>query len=712
MAHNQPSYDFLSGSADVMSPVRRPLHETFKQSIINSTDINNENIRAQLNTLQYEYDSLKQERELTALNHQQELREAQSRGESDFKRAQAAESACNVAKNRADALVRELQEVQDRAANERIAAERKARALQEDCRVLREEVEEVKADVEGKDRASRRTCEETEQKYEVLRVSVESLQEDLGSKVKALQSTQHRLTQREVEVGKLEEEVLRLKARAGDSETLAVVQREFAEQRAYITKLEAKSRVQATELEGLREMRKGVEVVEEEKRGLEGKLVMLEGLRKELAEAQMQRRILEDERRGWTSYLAAQGEQDVTFETPEEMARAFLKERMERLSLVDRLGAVQPELTVKEDNIRNLENEKAILQGEVAKLRAAGGSASASGAAGGKVRSRLERQRNLMAKEVEYLRAQMKTFEAEEAEFSSEKADEEHIKRIHELEVMVEKFRSEVQALHLELSNVEEAGPPAQQRSPLKRPREDNEAEDERLGELRRKTRTLQTELENRQTRIQVLEAELQATNLQITSLKETSRTRILSLRDNPTSNVEAIKMTTLATLQDENTALLSQLQGRPNGGTKVVPISTLENLRLQLAEAHAQSQGLEKKMMRLKQIFSAKSLEFREAVCSVLGWKLDFLPNGRMKATSILYPSTMSAEGEEEENSIVFDGENGTMKVSGGPRSAFAGELKGLIEFWVEGRKEVPCFLAACTLEFYEKSTRAAADV
>ena len=83
-------------------------------------------------------------------------------------------------------------------------------------------------------------------------------------------------------------------------------------------------------------------------------------------------------------------------------------------------------------------------------------------------------------------------------------------------------------------------------------------------------------------------------------------------------------------------------------------------------------------------------------------------MPNGRVKATSILYPSLIN-NGEEEENSIVFDGENGTMKVSGGPQSVFAGEIKGLIEFWVEGRKEIPCFLAACTLEFYERTTSAA---
>ena len=63
--------------------------------------------------------------------------------------------------------------------------------------------------------------------------------------------------------------------------------------------------------------------------------------------------------------------------------------------------------------------------------------------------------------------------------------------------------------------------------------------------------------------------------------------------------------------------------------------------------------------MTRLKQIWGAKTLEFREGVGSLLGWKVDFLPNGKMKVTSLFYPST-----EEAENSIVFDGENGMSSV------------------------------------------------
>jgi mitotic spindle assembly checkpoint protein MAD1 len=48
-------------------------------------------------------------------------------------------------------------------------------------------------------------------------------------------------------------------------------------------------------------------------------------------------------------------------------------------------------------------------------------------------------------------------------------------------------------------------------------------------------------------------------------------------------------------------------------------------------------------------------------------------------------------------------------MKISGGPNSLFAMEIKPLIKFWVEERKDIPCFLAAMTLDFYDKTTRAA---
>ena len=109
------------------------------------------------------------------------------------------------------------------------------------------------------------------------------------------------------------------------------------------------------------------------------------------------------------------------------------------------------------------------------------------------------------------------------------------------------------------------------------------------------------------------------------------------------------------------------------------------------------------KSMDRLKQVWGAKTAEFREGISSLLGWKVEFMPNGKMKVTSLFYEST-----EEEERSIVFDGEKGTMKVSGGPRSAFAEKIAGNVGFWVRERGEIPCLLAALTLEFYEEGQQA----
>lgn len=63
-----------------------------------------------------------------------------------------------------------------------------------------------------------------------------------------------------------------------------------------------------------------------------------------------------------------------------------------------------------------------------------------------------------------------------------------------------------------------------------------------------------------------------------------------------------------------------------------------------------------EKRMQRLKEIWSAKSMEFREAVFSLLGWKLDFLQNGRVRVTHMF-------AGNSEDQSIEFDGEKGELK-------------------------------------------------
>ncbi len=54
----------------------------------NLTDSGNEELRVQVNTLRYELENIEQERDLTALRHEKEVRDLQARADADFRKAQ------------------------------------------------------------------------------------------------------------------------------------------------------------------------------------------------------------------------------------------------------------------------------------------------------------------------------------------------------------------------------------------------------------------------------------------------------------------------------------------------------------------------------------------------------------------------------------------------------------------------------------------------
>ena len=592
-----------------------------------------------------------------------------------------------------DTLMRELKDSQDRAINQQNALEKRLRTAQEECRAAKEESEEVQTEYEGLSRQHKHQLQEIDSKHATLQKTLSDLRADLANKDSALHTTQERLSQRETETGELESEILRLKAQTGDADTLAVIKRELSEQVSHIRKLESTNREQNSELKHFRRVHKAVEVVEEEKRALENRVSLMGKIERDLRETQLQRQILEDERRSWTSYLESEGETgEVKFDSPEDIARALVKQRLENASLLQRIGAIQPDLLEKDEIIKSLEDERSKVISEMEKLRSSGVSGNDS-----RAKARLERQRALAVKEVDLLREQLRTFDSEEQTYHSENQfDTVKSQRIADLESLVDQHRTEMQTLNSELSVIENRAPAIPQ-SPLKRPREE-EPDDHQLGQLSRKNRRLQEALSSVQSTHALLQTEHTALQSQLSSLQESAKTRVLSLRSNPTDNFQATKLSTLGALRQENRDLLARLENRDDddapGTTKSVPHSTLENLRLEMRELEQQVRDKEKRMLRLKEIFGKKSLEFREAVFSLLGWKTDFRPNGKVALS--LHTGNEAAEDDEAvEECIIFDGENGTMKIAGGPDSAFAVQIRPLIRQWVEGRRYIPGLMA-----------------
>ena len=662
-----------------------------------------------------------------------------------YEQLKTAESTSHTTSTKYNALAKDHQDSENRFANERLDLERRLRKAQEDNRSLREEAEEAKSDLASLERQSARETHELESRHTVLQSSVDEIKAERDAKVTALQNTQKQLEQRDGEIAQLQSEALRLRAQAGDSDTLSIIKRELSEQVAHIKKLEGANREQMAELKQYRKQRKNVEVVEEEKRALEQKLRLMEDLRRELCEAQLRQQVLEDERRSWAAYLesGAFQEEGMDIKSPEDMARAFLRERLEKAGLVEKLGVLQPELSVKDDNIRALEEEKAQLTKELEKARSS--TTNTGSASDAKIRARLERQRVLASKEVEYLRAQLKAFDAEESEFQSEKYDEAKSERISELESLIDEHRNEIQTLHKDLTNLEQAAalsasvsqkstsPTAPAKPGTKRthdsdsgPSSEPEDHNQRVGETLRRNRKLQDDLHASQTRISVLTAELDALRKQLSALQSSSRTRILELRSNPTNDAAAIKQATLNVLRDENEALRAQLEKMnshnknnndhnsnnqptsPNPSSSsssspspplipLVPAATVATLKHDLAEQHRLAAQQAKRTDRLKKQWTALAADFRDVAASLLGWRLEFLDGKRVRVSSVFHPGDTP-----DENSIVFDSRQGTMKVSGGRESVFAGEIRELMDEWVDGKKVIPCFLAAVTLEFW----------
>ena len=729
----QSQYDIITGaptnSANGAS-ARPPSRSGFRTSMLPvRADESNEAIRKQLHKLEYELNNLRAERDLTNLRHQEELRTAERKAQTDYERAQAAESAGNVATSRSDALAQELQEAKDLAAESRGQLERQLRESQDKAVELQEQLDEKDAEAQDKEREIQRDISDIKARSEPLQKELEQVRSQCEAKDSTIQAAQQRLKESEDDVGHLQNEIVRLKAQTGDAETLNVIKRELSEQVDHIQKLEAHNHKQHMELKKLREERKEVELVEEQKRSLEGKISRMGDLRKELGEAQLQRRILEDERKAWTTLLESEStnDTDVTFERPEDLARAYLSERLEKLSLVDQLGNATPAIAARDEQIQSLESQLHTLREESKQSQTTSTTTVSTSSSGpdAKLKARLERQRTLALKEVDYLRAQLRNFDDEQAEMTSETFDNVRSERIQELEKLLDEHRAELASLSSSLDKAE-AGAPSQPTTGSKRAREDTDEDAERAGSMARKARKLQDELNKVSNARALLEKELHATRSQLETLKASSQTRILEFRANPTAEAARIKQDALDTLRSENESLLSQLEtlqdnqggatrsGRTKG--KMVPASTAERLRTELEEKQHQIAQMEKKEKRLKSMFSTQVKQFRDACVSVLGWDLNILPNDRAKVTSKFdlkenkdggNQSEEEGDGDDgEERSIVFDAKAGTMKVSGGPRSKFADEIRGNIEYWVDGRKEVPCFLAACTLEFWERAT------
>jgi len=213
---------------------------------------------------------------------------------------------------------------------------------------------------------------------------------------------------------------------------------------------------------------------------------------------------------------------------------------------------------------------------------------------------------------------------------------------------------------------------------------------------------------------------------------------RVLSLRANPAQEWADLRQAALDRLKEENAALLQRLSALEASGARSEPTSTSADTggaasssmvaaaagtaelvpraswaavceeKAQLEEELRQK---EKRLLRLRQVFAAKTAEFREALSAILGVKVAFYDNGQVRVTSqydLGAAFVFQPAPRDRGSSGSGEGSNGAARMQlvaqgeGGPQ-----ELPQLMRNWVEVEQSIPCFLASVTLECYDKWKR-----
>ncbi|KAI5475139.1 hypothetical protein MNV49_001883 [Pseudohyphozyma bogoriensis] len=616
-------------------------------------------------------------------------------------------------------LMAKEKEVEERVKSVEGDAERKIEDVKRSLGGLRGELEEAKGEnvdlrtrvrelehEVGKEKAKAGSEAEA---VEALEAELERLSEEAGERRKELEREREARLGAEAKLGEVRQD-------EGERETVKIVREELTRQVTQLKALEKENSKLARRVETYEKDHAVVEVLKEEKKKLEAQVRSMDALRQQAAAFEGELEAMKREKSEWQSFLGPSDSAE--FSSPRKMSKTLAATRIESASYRERLDTQELEIQRRDRMIGELENRTAALEKEVEASKALVGKAEA------RAKQEDSRQR-LLKQEIDMLKSHLDTYAAEEAMQQGESNfDAQKAARLAELEDLLDAHKKEVVDLAVQVSHwrglVERYGG-----STTEILAKENEAGEDDTGvivgksleEQLRRNETLSEELNQLRNTNSLLQKEIDSLELQVGRLTyehgngayDPRTTKVLQLAQNPDSIEHAIRSSTLERLRDENQALLrtlAELEQRKEGSAgatgavAMVPRASLVNMQAELDAANAVVQQKETMELRLKKAFSDKADEFRKAVQSLLGYRLDFLSSGRVKVTSVY--------AESKDHSLLFasaSGGVGTMEFSGaGGNTEVEDEIKQLVKYWVAERGCIPGFLASATLTWFDQ--------
>ncbi|KAH0835724.1 spindle assembly checkpoint component Mad1 [Lanmaoa asiatica] len=608
-------------------------------------------------------------------------REQAEREEKEKERAANAED-----KKNAEADLRSLRDAIATLRNENIELEESYSALQ------RTHTQLLSAQKAESSTLTRRNAELEQELVEYRAISEE--------REATIQVLQQKLDEAEV----TSEPMLR---RHNEDENWGVIRDELHRQASYLRSLETTNAKLNAELGRYKDRHANLEVLREEKRALERKVLVVDELREKVISLEAQVEAARQERQEWANKSNEVG----TPSKPSVSVIQSLSElRLTHARLLEDHGANiavlrsrEAELARANESFLEAQGMMGTLQGDVQSLK-------------DKV-ARREQRAQLAEREVGFLQALVASFTAEDQATREASTPESGLsQRILHLEQSLLEYKGANVQLQKALDAIDSEDGSGGARLSRKELRQRMEYHKGAAGEATKALEEARSRVKGHEDKVEGLEQTLFELRGKIGAGNHVPPgMRVLSLRDNPARQWSDLRQSVMDRLKSENEALIKRLRDLERSGVvdtqagtshreELVPRESWEVLHKEKEELEEVVKQKEKRLLRLQQVFTAKSAEFREAIASILGLKLAFYPNGQVRVTSVydlsasfvFQPlSKTTADGDGARMQLVAQGE-------GGPQ-----DLPQLMHYWVEEEQCIPGFLASVTLECYDKSKR-----
>ncbi|KAI7826982.1 spindle assembly checkpoint component Mad1 [Gamsiella multidivaricata] len=681
-----------------------------------------EQTRKKLKDTQYELSSTKTELERKIITLEQAARESEILKKKLMSRVDSLESDRRFLFEQEKSLNKKYQALEESSIEFKTSSNEIIKNLREENMDLKERLSQLRE-------TSRATESELSHRVRTLTASLTHQQQTLAESQGTTQSQsslaeeKHRqLTEALIRIGELEDQNRQLRINEQGLEDVVRVEKELKNQVAYIKQLEGINRQLTADCKHYKEMYRNVEVLKEEKTGLEQRLKMLESLRDKCGMLEVQKEVLLKEKDQWTAFLESS---DITdFNSPYDLAKTIASLRAEKASLIEVKGEFEAALKYRDTQIKQLEAQieklkyTLVEQEEYCRKQAF-------------IARQHERSKELALRQAESLREQLKSYDTEEAQLMGGSYDSQKTARIEQLEKLVQEYHQKLESAISSVSNEMQSEQPSAESvrsfELLRAMQEENAATFSQLNNEKQTLFDVKLQLEQE---IQLLRKENASLDAKVLEHEmaigagafNPAASRVLELKDSPASRHQAIRQHILDSLKEENSALLkavaqlqhqlqyhAELQANDSDDQEValqdeglIPAASYNRLKADHERLQDELAENVKRSKRLKESWTLKADEFLDAVRSLLGYKVNFLDNGRVELISIYSP--------EDQQSLIFTSglhDEGTMQLVGSGSQKYMEEHKETFEHWVNQLGSIPAFLSRITLDLVEQQAQ-----